>query len=75
MENRRKYYADSSRRVQKWRQRQGKMLTTYIADSRLLEALHNEARVRNKAVWKVLAAAVEHGLPVARARAWWRNYR
>lgn len=72
MQNRR-FHADSSIRVQRWRAKQGKMLSTYIRDAGLLESLQNEAKFRGKPVWKLLRAAVFYGLPVARQRGWWRN--
>jgi hypothetical protein len=72
MQNRR-FYADSSKRVQRWRAKQGKMVTTYIGDAALLESLKNEAKFRGKPVWKLLRATIVYGLPAARQRGWWRG--
>ena len=73
VENKKRYFADSSERVQRWRRNHGQMVTTYIGDSNLLEALKNEAKFRNRPVWKLLRAAIIYGFPAARQRGWWRG--
>ena len=62
-------YADSSARVKRWRDRQGKATLTYLAPS-MIEALKAEARRKNKAVWKLLRSCVSYGLPQAQRRGW-----
>ena len=69
MQNKKRCYADSSARVKRWRDRQGKATLTYLAPS-MIEALKAEARRKNKAVWKLLRSCVSYGLPQAQRRGW-----
>ena len=64
MEKKKRYWADSSVRAKRWRAKQGKAVLTYLHPS-VVKALHEEAKRKNKAVWKLLRSCVSYGLPSA----------
>jgi hypothetical protein len=69
MPTRKRYWPDSSVRTKRWRAKQGKAVLTYL-DPAMVKALQEEAKRKNKPVWKLVRSAVSYGLPQAQRRGW-----
>ena len=72
MENKKRSWSDSSRRVKRWQERQGYRVVTFV-DERTMERLKNEVKFRGKPLWRLLRYCVVYGFDPARQRGWWRN--
>ena len=59
MQKKKRYWPDSSVRAKRWRAKQGKAVLTYLHPS-MVKALHEEAKRKNKAIWKLLRSCVSY---------------
>src|SRR5262249_31755149 len=69
MQKKKRYWADSSVRGKRWRANQGKGVLTYLHPD-MVQALHEEAKRKSRAVWVLLRRCVSYGLPQAQRRGW-----
>ena len=60
MQKKERYWPDSSVRAKRWRANQGKAVLTYLHPS-MVKALHEEAKRKNKAVWKLVQTCISYG--------------
>src|SRR5262249_32704954 len=67
MEKKKRYWPDSSVRTKRWRAKQGKAVLTYL-DLSMVKALHEEAKRKNKATWKLVRSYVAYGFSQAQRR-------
>ena len=67
--NPKRVWSDSSRRVKRWRARQGVLVQTFLSATQI-EGIKKEAERRQKPRWRLIRAAICYGLATAVRRGW-----
>jgi len=62
-------WSDSSRRVKRWRSKQGLLVQTFLSATQI-EGIKVEAQRKGKPQWRLVRAAIGYGLATAIRRGW-----